>query len=401
MDAGAFSELSEAVTRHETVDSILARVADAAGTLIPDCDAASVTVLDGGRPVTAASTDPVALGVDRVQYDHGYGPCLEAIGSGKPVHWHPNDGRWPAVGDACRQAGIGAMLSVPLAYGEVVLGGLNLYSRSPEAFAHSLERASAQVLAEQMTVAVATTRALEEQRTIAVTLQRNLLPRALPEVAGYEFASCYRPASTSAHVGGDWYDAYQLGPTGPVAVVVGDVEGHSIDAASMMAMLRTGVRAFTLEGHAPGEALSLTGRLLALSDPGPDALFATVTLLLLDPETGSCHLASAGHLPPAIRAADGEVAFLPAAGGLPLGVDDSAEFGDEFVTLEPGSSLVLFTDGLVETRMEPIDRRYGQLAEVLAAGPAPAHALCDHVVAAMEPAESYEDDVAVLVVRRC
>jgi serine phosphatase RsbU (regulator of sigma subunit) len=397
---GALSELSEAVTRHETVDSILARVADAAGTLIADCDAASVTVLDGGRPTTAAATATVAARIDRVQYDVGSGPCLSAVRTGKPVRWHPGEAGWPPVAEACRRSGIGAVLSVPLAYGEMVLGALNLYSRSPGAFAHQLEEASAAVLAEQVTLAVATTRALEEQRTIAVALQRNLLPRALPEVPGYDFAASYHPASATAHVGGDWYDAYRLGPAGPVALVIGDVEGHSIDAASTMAMLRTGVRAFTLEGHGPAAALDLTGRLQALSDPRPDALFATVTLLLIDPETGSCHLASAGHLPPVVRAVDGRVEFLPAAGGLPLGVAEDATFGEEFVTLEPGSSLVLFTDGLVESRTESIDRRFDQLAEVLAAGPAAADALCDHIVAVMEPARGYDDDVAVLVVRR-
>jgi serine phosphatase RsbU (regulator of sigma subunit) len=399
-DTGALSELSEAVARQETVDSILARVADAAATLIPDCDAASVTVIEGDRPTTAAATEASAIGIDRVQYDAGSGPCLEAVRTGKPVHWHPGESEWPAVAEACRREGMAAVLSVPLAYGEAVLGALNLYSRSPRGFAQELESASAAVLAEQVTVAVATTRALEEQRTIAVALQRNLLPRALPEVPGYEFAACYQPASATARVGGDWYDAYRLGPAGPVAVVIGDVEGHSIDAASMMAVLRTGVRAFTLEGHGPAAALDLTGRLRALSDPGPDALFATVTLLLVDPETGSGHLASAGHLPPAIRRAGGHVEFVAGAGGLPLGVDETARCGEEFLTLEPGSSLVLFTDGLVEARTEPIDDGLARLAELLAADPVPAGALCDHVISSMQPPGGYEDDVALLVVRR-
>jgi serine phosphatase RsbU (regulator of sigma subunit) len=232
-----------------------------------------------------------------------------------------------------------------------------------------------------------------------VALQRNLLPRALPDVPGYEFAACYDPANATAHVGGDWYDAYRLGPDGPVAVVIGDVEGHSIEAAAMMAVLRTGVRAFTLEGHGPAAALELTARLRALSDPTPEALFATVTLLLLDPETATCHLASAGHLPPAVRCPGGRTEFLP-AGGLPLGVDETADFGEAFVTLERGASLVLFTDGLVETRSEPIDRRIDRLAELLASGPASADALAEHIVTAMQPASGYEDDVAVLVVHR-
>jgi serine phosphatase RsbU (regulator of sigma subunit) len=393
------TELSEVVASHETVETVLFRVVESACQLVADCVAASVTLIDGDRVTTPVHTHPIALELDGVQYDLGAGPCLEAIHIEKPVLWFTDDGRWPPLGEECRRRDVGAVLSVPLASGECVLGALNLYSQQAGGLAGEIDRSTVVVLAEQAAVALATSLALEEQRKIAITLQDHLLPRDLPSVPGYEFASCYRPASATAEIGGDWYDAYRLEPDGPVVATIGDVQGHNIEAASVMVRVRTALRAYTLEGHHPTAALELTGRLMTVSDAKPESLFATACLVLLDPDTGACHVASAGHLPAAIRQGDGSVQYVTVLGGAALGVDVEDAFGEEFFTLEQGATLVLFTDGLVETRGGSLDDGFERLAAALSGAPDSAVELCDHLVEEMQRWRVQEDDVALLVIR--
>jgi serine phosphatase RsbU (regulator of sigma subunit) len=290
-------------------------------------------------------------------------------------------------------------LSVPLASGECVLGGLNLYSEQIDGLAGDADRSTVVVLAEQAAVALATSLALEEQRRIAIALQGQLLPRDLPSVPGYEFAACYQPASATAEIGGDWFDAYRLDPGGPVVATIGDVQGHNVEAASVMVHVRTALRAYTLEGHRPSAALELTGRLMTLSDPNPESLFATACLVLLDPDTGVCHVASAGHLPAVIRQGDGSVEFVTVSGGAALGVQALDTIGEEFFTLDPEATLVLFTDGLVETRGNSLDDGFDRLAASLSEGPDSAVELCNHLIREMQRGRVQEDDVAILVIR--
>src|SRR5207237_1067155 len=152
-----------------------------------------------------------------------------------------------------------------------------------------------------------------------------------------------------AEVGGDWYDAFAR-HDGSLALAIGDVAGHGISAATMMGQLRAGLRAYALEGHDPASCLLLLSRLLDETAGDHEPRFATACLALIDPATGMCRVGNAGHLPPVIRHADRTVRFIHGNGGPPLGIDPVDHFADDFAHLDPGSALVLYTDGLVEDR---------------------------------------------------
>jgi serine phosphatase RsbU (regulator of sigma subunit) len=284
--------------------------------------------------------------------------------------------------------------------GRARAGGLNLYSRRSRALVDDLDQSTFVLLAEQAAVALATALALDGQRRAALTLPTQLLPRDTPAVPGYELAASYQPASATADIGGDWYDAYRLHGTGPLAATIGDVDGHSIEAASVMVQIRTALRAYTAEGHSPSAALELTDGLMMLSAPQRDSLSATACLVLLDPDSGTCHLASAGHVPAAVRQPDGSVEFVTAHGGAALGVDARGTLGEELFSLEPGSTLVLFTDGLVETRGRSLEEGFERLAVALSAASESADDICEYLIREMQRGRLQEDDVAVLVIRR-
>jgi PAS domain S-box-containing protein len=248
-------------------------------------------------------------------------------------------------------------------------------------------------------VALATRRAQlhEEEHRIAVVLQRGLLPKTLPKVAGVEVAAHYEAAGLGAEVGGDWYDAFEL-PGERLGIVVGDVAGRSIPAASAMGQLRTVTRTLALGDDGTrraGEVLTRLNRLQLAS--GDDELF-TVIYAIVDPAERQIEWASAGHPPPLIRKRSGQTAYLEGGGGL-TGIKDS-EYPGQREQLDPGDALVLYTDGLVERRGESLDTGLERLAEAAAAGPSDPTALVDHMLSRLLPGEEeLHDDVTALVAR--
>jgi serine phosphatase RsbU (regulator of sigma subunit) len=198
-------------------------------------------------------------------------------------------------------------------------------------------------------------------------------------------------------VGGDWYDAFAM-PDGRLGIVVGDVTGRGIRAASAMGQLRTLTRAFALGGdgqRTPGDALTLLNRhQLALDD---EQLF-TIVYAIVDPERLTIAWASGGHPPPLIRAADGACRYVQGGNGL-MGVEDSVYETFE-QSLGPDSTVVLYTDGLVERRGESLDVGLARLAEAACIGPEGPEQLRDHILAAvLEPAGERYDDVTAVVAR--
>jgi PAS domain S-box-containing protein len=237
---------------------------------------------------------------------------------------------------------------------------------------------------------------MEEHRT-AIELQRGLLPKGLPEVDGIELAAHYEAAGIGAEVGGDWYDAFAL-TGGRLGIVLGDVAGRSIPAASTMGQLRTVTRAFALsDGGArpPGEVLGQLNRYqLALGD---EELF-TVVYAIVDPRGATISWANAGHPPPLLRAADGETRYLEGGDGL-MGIDDTA-YETVRASLPGDHMLVLYTDGLVERRGETLDAGLERLADAVRSGPADPEALCAHVLARLLPPDGrLSDDVTALLAR--
>ncbi|MET8852065.1 SpoIIE family protein phosphatase [Amycolatopsis sp. NPDC004625] len=234
---------------------------------------------------------------------------------------------------------------------------------------------------------------LQREHEIAETLQRSLLPRELPELAGLAAAARYRPATVHAQTGGDWYELVPLGGS-RVALSVGDVVGKGPQAAAVMGQLRTALAGSLLDCHGPAAALDRLDAFAARTD---GAAGTTCSCLTLDWDTGELTWATAGHLPPLVIE-NGAPRLLTGSGSV-LGVFGSAHYEQHTTTLSPGASVLLYTDGLVERRGEPIDdglRRLCEAAGGLHASPP------DSQVAALTDTllgEGQDDDVAVLAVR--
>ncbi|WP_318217158.1 GAF domain-containing SpoIIE family protein phosphatase [Streptomyces sp. SCL15-6] len=200
----------------------------------------------------------------------------------------------------------------------------------------------------------------QHNRDIAETLQRALLTD-LPAPPGLSLAARYLPATHGLNIGGDWYDAFRQ-PDGGVIVVVGDVTGHGLRAAVMMSQLRTALRAYAVDGGSPGRLLTRLHTFLHHLQPD---LFATAVIARFHPDDPTMTWAAAGHPPPVLRTPDGRVRTLDAKPGAMLGIPLEQEIADHTERLAPGSTLALYTDGLVERRARGIDPGIERLAEAL------------------------------------
>jgi PAS domain S-box-containing protein len=234
----------------------------------------------------------------------------------------------------------------------------------------------------------------EREHRIAETLQRRLLPERLPDIDGLDLVPRYLPAGSGAAVGGDWYDALER-PDGRVALVVGDVVGQGLRAAAIMGQLRNAFRAYGLVVGSPAEVMARINRLVMT---GGEEAMATLIYLVLDRETGEVAYTSAGHPPPLVLAPDG-ARFLEGGRSVPVGAAEPAVFRENTSVLPPGSSLLLYTDGLVERRDAPLERRLRELADAAGGETDDLDQLCDRVLDRMLGLGDPGDDVALLAVR--
>jgi serine phosphatase RsbU (regulator of sigma subunit) len=257
------------------------------------------------------------------------------------------------------------------------------------------ERAVLTSLSGLIAQALERARLYDAKHQLAHGLQAALLPHSLPSLPGIEAAARYLPATRGMEIGGDFYD---LVPTsGEAAAVIGDVQGHNVTAAGLMGQIRTAVRAYTTVGQSPGEVMRSTNRLLI--DLGSE-LFASCIYLRLDPAHGRAVMARAGHPPPLLRKPDGNVRVLDLAGGPLLGIDVVAAYPTTDVVLAPGSLLVLYTDGLIESPGVDIEDALAGLAERLTeVGDRPLDELADSLVQHSGTAQQRVDDVALLLLR--
>ncbi|MGY6018880.1 SpoIIE family protein phosphatase [Streptomyces spinosirectus] len=233
----------------------------------------------------------------------------------------------------------------------------------------------------------------DAEQELATMLQRSLLPRRLPELPGATAVARYLPARRGLQVGGDWYDVIALSED-RVALVIGDVQGHSAAAATIMGQMRTAVRAYAVEGHPPDVVVSHANRLLVGMETD---LFATCCYAELDLEQGNTLFVRAGHLAPLVRHPDGSTQEIEVEGGLPLGILAEAEFPMTAVELTPGTVLALLTDGLVEAADLPVDEGMDRTRAALgAAEPGDLGRMADRLLG--EDGRR-EDDVALLLLR--
>ncbi|MFF3605427.1 SpoIIE family protein phosphatase [Streptomyces sp. NPDC002463] len=231
-------------------------------------------------------------------------------------------------------------------------------------------------------------------RETAVTLQRSLLPQELEQPDDLRIAATYQPGVADAAVGGDWYDVITLG-AGRTALVIGDVMGRGVRAAAVMGQLRTAVRAYARLDLPPHEVLQLLDGLAAEIDASQ---IATCVYAIHDPNEGKLVYASAGHLPILVRDEDGTVRRAEDPTGPPLGTGGWLHASGS-IALPPGSTAVLYTDGLVERRREDIDEGVEALARALAGAAGTPQVVCDRLLRALGVTAEHDDDVAVLVVQ--
>ena len=229
---------------------------------------------------------------------------------------------------------------------------------------------------------------------IAVTLQRSLLPQELEQPDDLRVAATYQPGGTDAAVGGDWYDVITLG-AGRTALVIGDVMGRGVRAAAVMGQLRTAVRAYARLDLPPHEVIQLLDGLAAEIDA---TQIATCVYAVHDPSEGRLSYASAGHLPILVRDAQGIVHRTDEPTGPPLGTGGWMHTSGS-IPLGPGSTAVLYTDGLIERRGEDIDEGVASLMNALAGATGTPSVICDRLLRALGVTSEHDDDVAVLVLQ--
>jgi len=245
-------------------------------------------------------------------------------------------------------------------------------------------------LAQSVAIGVEALRASAEDHLVAMTLQRSFLPAELPRIPRMELAVRYLPASDHAEVGGDFYEA--LPWRDGVLIAIGDVQGHSLHAATVMGELRHALRAFVSEGHAPLAVTGLVNEVLRRFHPG---IIATLCLMLADPATGELTIVNCGHMP--LLLVDAAGAKYVGEGGLMLGLSRH-EPHVETAVVPVGGTVLLFTDGLVEDRRVLLDDNLEKLRVTAAeAAGRDVEAFANQAMSLFGPSE---DDVAMIAVRR-
>lgn len=234
-----------------------------------------------------------------------------------------------------------------------------------------------------------------EQRKTSEDLQHSLLPKRMPAIPGWEFSARYLPATRGAEIGGDWYSVVEIDDT-RFAVVVGDVSGHDMEAAGIMAAVRYTIRALATAGIPPNEILARASTELEVVS---DTHFATALVGIVDTTAEEITVASAGHCPP-LLVHENQAAFLPVEVGRPLGLPGSDRPDPVTARFLEGSMLIAFTDGLIERRGESLDVGMERVAEIGGGHSGSPDELVDNLLTTLIGDER-EDDIALLVVQFC
>jgi len=358
---------------------------------ILDADTAAILLLDDDESTLVARAakgleEEVERGV-RVPVGQGFAGRIAA--TRQPVQIENLDNA-EIVNPILRKRGLRSLLGVPLVVEGGVIGVMHVGTLVERKFSKE-DVALLQSAGDRAALAISS-RLTERERGLADALQSSLIP-PLPELPGLALAGRYLPAA-SAQLGGDWYDAFQL-PDGRLGMAIGDVVGRGFYAAAVMGQLRSGLRAYALDGIAPSEVLGRLSRLLRQLVPGRTA---TALYLVLDPYGGSLVVSSAGHPPPLV-AGDSGPTFVDLPGSAPLGATRHPTYEDRQHPIEPGSTLLLYTDGLVERPGESLDAGLERLRTVIGRGGDELEGLGDSLVDGLLPDGPAQDDAALLLAR--
>ncbi|MYS06906.1 SpoIIE family protein phosphatase [Streptomyces sp. SID6041] len=355
-------------------------------------------------------------------------PAAEVARTGRAIYLPSPDEylrRFPVTWPLAQRFGRRSWAFVPLVVAGRTMGAWMAAFEHPVAFTPD-ERSVLTTVARMLAQALARAGVAESERELSLGLQRTMMPVLGPGIPGIQVAARYVPTGGGLQVGGDWYDMIRLpGGTsrtggrgsGRIALVIGDVQGHDVRAAGLMGQLRIALRAYASEGHRPDAVLSRASRFLYGITDGDDGegeagpRFATCLYLEVDLESGTVEIARAGHPDPAVRMVDGTVLLRPTAGGLPLGIDPDTDYPTTRLTLEPGETLMICTDGLLETGGHDLDTGWERVRGLLESHDGEdLEALADTLVEAVHGPGSHhttgpladrrEDDIAVLLLSR-
>ncbi|MYR29563.1 MULTISPECIES: SpoIIE family protein phosphatase [unclassified Streptomyces] len=390
-----------ALAAARTVADVLDVLREQDGLVRLGADSLVVGLLEQGR-IRLVPDGPTGGVIDagrHTRLDDPY-PMADVVRTMRPVYLEDAESFAAAYPELWKQIAHlrpGAAAYLPLVAQGSPIGSLGLFYGGTHHFAPE-ERNVLVALGSSLAQSLQRAMLYEQEKDLAQGLQQAMLPRTIPDVPGAEVAVRYRAASAGRDVGGDWYDLVPL-PGGRTGAVIGDVQGHDTHAAAVMGQLRIALRAYAAEGHPPATVMARTS--LFLDELDTDR-FATCLYAEADLSTGVLQLVRAGHLDPFLMAPDGSARRVPVPGGLPLGL--SSQFGAldypvSTLELDPGATLLLCTDGLVEVPGADLDDGFAKLATQLRTGPRDLRLLADLLTTAVER-RGGEDDVAVLLLRR-
>lgn len=386
----AVQEVAGRLARALSSDDVVAALLDHLPAAVGGKSAAVVVVAGDG------SLQLVGLGSDTV--DRGLpappGSIVDRVLATREPAWLASPLGWRGDEPAAVLAAEGWALAVlPLVVDDVI-GLLAVSYARVHTFVEE-ERSLLETIGVLAAQALARGRRYDDEHGAALAFQRSALPTHLPDVPGLTVTARYRPGSERASVGGDWYDVLVLDED-HVALLVGDVVGHGMDAAAAMGRLRTGFQMVAPMCPGPGEMVQAIGRRV---EAIPNAMCSTVLCVVLDLPTGAIEWCRAGHLPP-LLVRDGKAELLDAPGLPPLGVGIDLPAAVHRERLESGDLLLLYTDGVIERRCESIDQGFERLRVVgTDLADLGTEDFADALLEALVPVDEQADDVALLVVR--
>ncbi|OAR22225.1 phosphatase [Streptomyces sp. ERV7] len=355
-----------------------------------------------------------------MQLDTDY-PAADVVRTGRAIYLPSPEEyrrRYPATWPLARRFDRQSWAFLPLIVAGRTIGTWMAAFKHPVAFTPD-ERSVLTTVARMLAQALARAGEAESERELSLGLQRSMMPTLGPEIPGMTVAARYVPTGGGLQVGGDWYDMIPL-PSGRFALVIGDVQGHDVRAAGLMGQLRIALRAYASEGHRPDAVLSRASRFLygitesygeSYGDGDEHPRFATCLYIEVDPATGTLDIARAGHPDPVIRTAEGTALIRQTSGGLPLGIEADSDYPTTRLVLEPGETMMICTDGLIETGGHDMGSGWTRLRPVLEEDTGESlEKLADALVQAVHGPSSHhtvgpladrrEDDIAVLLLCR-
>lgn len=405
------AELSLALSSSLDLDPVLERLASL---LVPDL--ADICIVDlqdriiGDRLAAVAATDPEAKRLFEEaerrlpRRRNPTSSLTHTLDSGQPTliadctdAYLSRNTPDPAVASIYHHLRLSSILVVPLVARGGILGAITLLRRQ-DGNAVAAHYAEADIdlasqVADRAAVALDNARLYTAERDAAEQLQRGLLPDIAP---GPHLAAATRYLPAGFGVGGDWYDLFAL-PGGSTGIAIGDVMGHDMQAAASMGQLRSVFRSYAFEGTDPADVLDRADRLVQTFGMAQLATAFCAQLTRLDDERWQLCYANAGHPPPILRLPDGTTTFLDGARSVLIGAPQEERRPHAFLMVPVGSTLLLYTDGLIERRDRTIDAGLTQLADLVRRIGGPPEDLCDRITTEMANADR-TDDVALLAI---